>query len=268
MCQLQFQTFRFGWGISKGYPEEKYKWLTMGVEDERPQRKLKLLGLHGFRTSGEILQRQLSKWGPSVHELIDLVTTILTPKTLLSPLFQKFLSTHRGYVALQRLTHRECGVLFRFESFIRVNCRQLLWSGFQVVKMQTIVAGIQPLYLKLGNRLFLLSYDVPMSVLLQCWVNCCWPCWLFQSARRLIRLCEFIKLCACAFSFLVLTLGNSCVLGFRWSKPEKYCCHTNYQKFRNRLFPPYIWLAIWILRFLGVWLPYLDSNTRSQEFLA
>jgi len=44
----------------------------MGVEDERPQRKLKLLGLHGFRTSGDILQRQLSKWGPSVHELIDL----------------------------------------------------------------------------------------------------------------------------------------------------------------------------------------------------
>ena len=153
MCQLQFQTFRFGWGISKGYPEEKYKWLTMGVEDERPQRKLKLLGLHGFRTSGEILQRQLSKWGPSVHELIDLVTTILTPKTLLSPLFQKILSTHRGYDALQRLAHRECA-LFRFGSFIRVNCRQLLWSGFQVVKMQTIVAGIQPLYLKLGNRLF------------------------------------------------------------------------------------------------------------------
>lgn len=114
-------------------------------------------------------------------------------KTLLSPLFQNFLSTHRGYVALQRLTHRECGVLFRFESFIRVNCRQLLWSGFQVVKMQTIVAGIQPLYLKLGNRLFLLSYDVPMSVLLQCWVNCCWPCWLFQSACRLIRLYMMLR---------------------------------------------------------------------------
>lgn len=128
-------------------------------------------------------------------------------KTLLSPLFQKILLTHRGYDALQPLTHRECA-LFRFKSFIRVNCRQLLWSGFQVVKCRPLL--LEPLYLKLGNWLFLLSYDVTMS-LLQCWVNC-WPCWLFQSARRHIRLwcsvdldapCEFIKLCACAFSILV-----------------------------------------------------------------
>jgi len=47
--------------------------LEMGLEQTRPQRKLKLLGLHGFRTSGDILRRQLSKWGPSLHELFDVV---------------------------------------------------------------------------------------------------------------------------------------------------------------------------------------------------
>jgi len=45
--------------------------LEMGLEQARPHRKLKLLGLHGFRTSGDILRRQLSKWGPSLHELFD-----------------------------------------------------------------------------------------------------------------------------------------------------------------------------------------------------
>jgi hypothetical protein len=45
--------------------------LEMDLERGRPQRKLKLLGLHGFRTSGDILRRQLSKWGPSLHELFD-----------------------------------------------------------------------------------------------------------------------------------------------------------------------------------------------------
>jgi hypothetical protein len=50
----------------------------MGVENASsplpPQRKLKLLGLHGFRTSGDILKRQLSKWSPSILDLIDLDT--------------------------------------------------------------------------------------------------------------------------------------------------------------------------------------------------
>ncbi|KAH9576955.1 hypothetical protein CY35_01G189600 [Sphagnum magellanicum] len=39
-----------------------------------PQRKLKLLGIHGFRTSGDILRRQLSRWSPSILDLIDLDT--------------------------------------------------------------------------------------------------------------------------------------------------------------------------------------------------
>lgn len=45
--------------------------LEMGLEQARPERKLRLLGLHGFRTSGDILRRQLSKWEPSLHELFD-----------------------------------------------------------------------------------------------------------------------------------------------------------------------------------------------------
>lgn len=45
--------------------------LDAGLIVQKTQRKLRLLGLHGFRTSGDILQRQLSKWDPSLHDLID-----------------------------------------------------------------------------------------------------------------------------------------------------------------------------------------------------
>lgn len=48
--------------------------LKMGLEtenDQAPQRKLKLLGLHSFRTSADIFKRQLTKWSPSLHELFD-----------------------------------------------------------------------------------------------------------------------------------------------------------------------------------------------------
>ncbi|EFJ10056.1 hypothetical protein SELMODRAFT_128834 [Selaginella moellendorffii] len=34
--------------------------------------KLRVLCLHGFRTSGSILEKQLSKWSSSIHELLDL----------------------------------------------------------------------------------------------------------------------------------------------------------------------------------------------------
>ncbi|KAL3688122.1 hypothetical protein R1sor_014431 [Riccia sorocarpa] len=47
----------------------------MGKEAEVaqvPVKKLRVLALHGFRTSGAILQKQLSRWSPSVHELVEL----------------------------------------------------------------------------------------------------------------------------------------------------------------------------------------------------
>ncbi|KAL3688142.1 hypothetical protein R1sor_014451 [Riccia sorocarpa] len=47
----------------------------MGAEAEvsqAPVKKLRVLALHGFRTSGAILQKQLSRWSPSVHELVEL----------------------------------------------------------------------------------------------------------------------------------------------------------------------------------------------------
>ncbi|KAG6548641.1 hypothetical protein Mapa_009795 [Marchantia paleacea] len=34
-------------------------------------RKLKVLALHGSRTSGAILKKQVSKWSPAIHDLID-----------------------------------------------------------------------------------------------------------------------------------------------------------------------------------------------------
>lgn len=46
----------------------------MGIEvgaEQKPQRKLRLLGLHGFRTNGAILRHQLSKWGPSLNDLFE-----------------------------------------------------------------------------------------------------------------------------------------------------------------------------------------------------
>ncbi|KAL3685174.1 hypothetical protein R1sor_003196 [Riccia sorocarpa] len=41
-----------------------------GVADV-PVKKLRVLAFHGFRTSGAILQKQLSKWSPSIHELVE-----------------------------------------------------------------------------------------------------------------------------------------------------------------------------------------------------
>jgi pimeloyl-ACP methyl ester carboxylesterase len=46
-------------------------FVEMGLEGTVPHRKLKLLGLHGFRTNGAILRQQLSKWGPAVNDLFD-----------------------------------------------------------------------------------------------------------------------------------------------------------------------------------------------------
>lgn len=34
-------------------------------------RKLRILGIHGHRTSGAILQKQLSKWSPAIHDLVE-----------------------------------------------------------------------------------------------------------------------------------------------------------------------------------------------------
>lgn len=49
---------------------EKYK--KMGKEAEKV-RKPRLLCLHGFRTSGEILKKQVHKWPESVVQKLDLV---------------------------------------------------------------------------------------------------------------------------------------------------------------------------------------------------
>ncbi|CAM6103440.1 unnamed protein product [Calypogeia fissa] len=38
---------------------------------ESSPRKLRVLGLHGYRTSGAILKKQLSKWSPSIHDLVE-----------------------------------------------------------------------------------------------------------------------------------------------------------------------------------------------------
>ncbi|KAK3032315.1 hypothetical protein RJ639_035920 [Escallonia herrerae] len=43
----------------------------MGGKDEQ-KKKMKLLCLHGFRTSGSFLQKQLSKWDPSIFHHFDL----------------------------------------------------------------------------------------------------------------------------------------------------------------------------------------------------
>lgn len=39
---------------------------------EGSPRKLRVLGIHGYRTSGAILKKQLTKWGPAVHDLVDI----------------------------------------------------------------------------------------------------------------------------------------------------------------------------------------------------
>lgn len=43
----------------------------MGSEAQ-PRRKLKLLGLHGFRTNGNVLRQQLQKWDPALNDLFDI----------------------------------------------------------------------------------------------------------------------------------------------------------------------------------------------------
>ncbi|CAM6127963.1 unnamed protein product [Calypogeia fissa] len=41
----------------------------MGSESSR--RKLRVLGLHGWRTRGEILGKYLCRWSPSIHDLVE-----------------------------------------------------------------------------------------------------------------------------------------------------------------------------------------------------
>lgn len=38
---------------------------------EGSPRKLRVLGLHGYRTSGAIMKKQLSKWSPAIHDLVE-----------------------------------------------------------------------------------------------------------------------------------------------------------------------------------------------------
>uniref|UniRef100_A0A7C8ZEF1 Serine hydrolase domain-containing protein n=1 Tax=Opuntia streptacantha TaxID=393608 RepID=A0A7C8ZEF1_OPUST len=44
----------------------------MEVGDEHRKRKMRILCLHGFRTSGSFLKKQLSKWNPSIFAHFDL----------------------------------------------------------------------------------------------------------------------------------------------------------------------------------------------------
>lgn len=37
------------------------------------RKKMKILCLHGFRTSGSFLKKQINKWDPSIFENFDLV---------------------------------------------------------------------------------------------------------------------------------------------------------------------------------------------------
>jgi Serine hydrolase (FSH1) len=37
------------------------------------EKKMKILCLHGFRTSGSFLKKQISKWDPSIFEEFDMV---------------------------------------------------------------------------------------------------------------------------------------------------------------------------------------------------
>lgn len=43
------------------------------MEEERSEKKMKVLCLHGFRTSGSFLQKQISKWDPSFLANFDMV---------------------------------------------------------------------------------------------------------------------------------------------------------------------------------------------------
>ncbi|KAJ3683007.1 hypothetical protein LUZ60_013234 [Juncus effusus] len=43
------------------------------VKEEQKEKKMKILCLHGFRTSGAFLKKQISKWDPSIFEHFDMV---------------------------------------------------------------------------------------------------------------------------------------------------------------------------------------------------
>ncbi|KAJ7244706.1 hypothetical protein O6H91_18G020700 [Diphasiastrum complanatum] len=45
---------------------------TMVAMEEKSRRRLRLLCLHGFRTSASVLEKQLGKWSSSIHDLLDL----------------------------------------------------------------------------------------------------------------------------------------------------------------------------------------------------
>ncbi|KAJ7529132.1 hypothetical protein O6H91_15G035200 [Diphasiastrum complanatum] len=43
-----------------------------GVDEVKSGRRIRLLCFHGFRTSAQILEKQLGKWDASIHDLLDL----------------------------------------------------------------------------------------------------------------------------------------------------------------------------------------------------
>ncbi|MFS8009654.1 putative serine hydrolase FSH, alpha/Beta hydrolase [Helianthus anomalus] len=43
------------------------------MENEKQNKKLKILCLHGFRTSGAILQKEVEKWPQPLLQKLDLV---------------------------------------------------------------------------------------------------------------------------------------------------------------------------------------------------
>lgn len=47
------------------------------MEVHKVEKKMKILCLHGFRTSGSFLEKQISKWNPSIFAHFDLVCLIL-----------------------------------------------------------------------------------------------------------------------------------------------------------------------------------------------
>ncbi|XP_042507550.1 esterase AGAP003155-like [Macadamia integrifolia] len=46
---------------------------SIGIQEQPEQRKPRFLCLHGFRTSGEIMNKQIHKWPQSVLEKLDLI---------------------------------------------------------------------------------------------------------------------------------------------------------------------------------------------------
>ncbi|GMP80422.1 hypothetical protein CsSME_00035526 [Camellia sinensis var. sinensis] len=56
-----------------GNEEDQQQNQTTTTTTETPKPKPRFLCLHGFRTSGEILKKQVEKWPQSVLEMMDLV---------------------------------------------------------------------------------------------------------------------------------------------------------------------------------------------------